>query len=237
MSFNKKILIAVVIAFSGCMLVSCNVSTLKRPYTLSADYASANLSGRTVVVVLPTDKNIVIRNTDDVIDDLGGANARPESRIRKYYFPLFFDSFKSLVSSDSFFLLDQYRPGLLPDSLGQKEIILQTGDKGAPTRYMLPEKASLAAHGLDSAVLIIIERIEFKRNDFYVENYWDLKSRRPASLEAEALVLVWDCKKDAPVFYGPISEKVEFFLSMQRKHWEESARLLAKRIVQAVKCL
>jgi hypothetical protein len=70
-----------------------------------------------------------------------------------------------------------------------------------------------------------------------MEYYWDYKSRQSANLEADAIVLVWDCKNDRPVFYGPLSQKVEFMLSMQRKHWEESARLLAKRIVQAIKCL
>jgi hypothetical protein len=172
-----------------------------------------------------------------VADDLGGANAKPESRIRKFYFPWFFETLKSLVSNDSFFLLDQYRPGLTLDSLGKKEITLQTGDAGAPVKYLLPEKASLMAHGLDSTVLVIIERIEFKRNNFHMEYYWDYKSRQSANLEADAIVLVWDCKNDRPVFYGPLSQKVEFMLSMQRKHWEESARLLAKRIVQAIKCL
>jgi hypothetical protein len=237
MHFNKKLLIAIVIAFSGSMFVSCNMSTIKRPYTLSTDYASANLSDRKVVVMLPADDQIVIANKDDVADDLGGANAKPESRIRKFYFPWFFETLKSLVSNDSFFLLDQYRPGLPLDSLGKKEITLQTGDAGAPVKYLLPEKASLMAHGLDSTVLVIIERIEFKRNNFHMEYYWDYKSRQSANLEADAIVLVWDCKNDRPVFYGPLSQKVEFMLSMQRKHWEESARLLAKRIVQAIKCL
>jgi hypothetical protein len=234
---DKKSLIIFIAGLVTALFVSCNVATAKHPYTLTSDYAAADLSGRKFVVFLPTDERIIINNKKDVVSDLGGANAKPESRIRKYYFPLFFDAFKSLVNSDSFFMLDQFRPGLTPDSLEPKEITLQTGDPGAPVRYMLPDKAALSAHGLDSSVLIIVERIEFKRNEFYVENYWDIKSRRSASLQADATVLIWDAKSDKPVFYGPVSEKTEFVLSMQRKHWEESARVLAKKIVQSAKCL
>jgi hypothetical protein len=237
MHFNKKLLIAIVIAVSGWFLASCNVSTVRHPYTLNDDYTKANLSDRKFVVILPADDQILISNKDDVIDDLGGANAKPESRIRKYYFPWFFETFKSLVSSDSFFLLDQYRPGLSMDSLGRKDTALQTGEPGVMTRYTLPGKAALQAHGLDSAVFIIVERLEFKRNNFHIDYYWDDKSRQSANLEADAVVMIWDYINDRPVFYGPLSDKVEFTFSMQRKHWEESARLLAKKIVNAAKCL
>jgi len=234
---NEKSLIVFAVGLLAVLGVSCNVATVKHPYTLTSDYAAADLSGRKFVVLLPTDERITINNKKDVVNDLGGANAKPESRIRKFYFPLFFDELKSLVSSDSFFLLDQYRPGLTEDSLAPKQISLQTGEPALPVSYLLPDKSRLQAHGLDSSVLILVERIEFKRNEFYVENYWDIKSRRSASLEADAIVLIWDYKSDKPVFYGPISEKTEFVLSMQRKHWEESARVLAKKIVQSAKCL
>lgn len=234
---NNKIIFAVFIAISGCLVASCNMSTVKRPYTLAADYATANLSDRKTVVLLPTDDHIVIYNKDDIADDLGGENAKPQSRIRKYYFPLFFETLKSLASTDSFFLLDQYRPGFPPDSLVMKDTILQTGDSAKDFRYALPDNQSLNTHGLDGMVLVIIERIEFKRNDFRMEYSWDIKSRQSANLEADAIVLIWDYKNDRPVFNGPLSAKVEFTFSMQRKHWEESARLLAKKIVKAVKCL
>jgi hypothetical protein len=234
---NKKNLAVFTSGLLTALCVSCNVATAKHPYTLTSDYAAADLSGRKFVVLLPTDERITINNKKDVVNDLGGANAKPESRIRKFYFPLFFEELKSLVSSDSFFLLDQYRPGLTEDSLAPKQISLQTGEPALSVSYLLPDESQLQAHGLDSSILILIERIEFKRNEFYVENYWDIKSRRSASLEADAIVLIWDCKSDKPVFYGPISEKTEFVLSMQRKHWEESARELAKKIVQSAKCL
>ena len=235
--FMKKPPVVLAVAMFVCVLASCNTVTVKHRYTLSAEYAAANLSNRKFVVLFPPDERIVINNKNDAVNAFGGANVKPESRIRKYYLPLFFGELKSLVSGDSFFLADQYRPGLFPDSIAMKEITLQTGDSGAPTRYALPEKASLQARGLDSAIFIIVERLEFKRNNFHIDYYWDDKSRQSANLEADAVVMIWDYMNDRPVFYGPLSNKVEFTFSMQRKHWEESARLLARKIVRTVKCL
>jgi len=93
------------------------------------------------------------------------------------------------------------------------------------------------AHGLDSTVLVIIERIEFKRNNFHMEYYWDYKSRQSANLEADAIVLVWDCKNDRPVFLWAAFAKSRIHAFHAAQTLEESARLLAKRIVQAIKCL
>ncbi|MBN1129474.1 MAG: hypothetical protein JXA71_10835, partial [Chitinispirillaceae bacterium] len=103
--------------------------------------------------------------------------------------------------------------------------------------FSIPEKAGMDSAGLDSAVLVTIERLTFRRNNFYVEYYWDDKTKRPANLEVDAVVLIWDYRKDAPVFYGTVLQKVEFQIAMQRKHWDESARNLAKKIVMSAKCL
>ena len=222
------------LALIGCL---CSMPAIKRPYTLSANYASANLSDRKILVVMPGDRNILINNKDDVIDDYGGANARPEARIRKYYFPEFFQTFKSLASGDSVFLFDALRPDLSWDSLSTGATTLKTGGDSVPVSYAVPPKPRMQAAGLDNAVAVIIETIEFKRNNLYIEYYWDEKSRRPANLEVDAMVLIWDYKADAPVFYGPLSEHIEFHFGLQRKHWDESADALARRIIRAAQCL
>jgi hypothetical protein len=81
--------------------ISCGTAAkIKHPYTLNEKYAGVNLSGRKIVVVLPDDSNIVIHNKKDVADDYGGQNASPESRIRKYYFPIFFQTLKNFASGD-----------------------------------------------------------------------------------------------------------------------------------------
>jgi hypothetical protein len=66
--------------------------------------------------------------------------------------------------------------------------------------------------------------------------FWYQKTTRPANLEANADLVVWDYKNDAPVFYGTVTKKIAFQIAMGRKHWDESARALAKRIILSVKC-
>jgi hypothetical protein len=95
----------------------------------------------------------------------------------------------------------------------------------------------MQAIGLDSSVVIVFEEIEFKRNKFQIEYYWDDRSRKPANLEVNVKILIWDYKADAPVFYGTVTEKTEFHFGLQRKHWDESAHGLAKKIIMAAKCL
>jgi hypothetical protein len=229
---NIRFLLAFVSVF-----ISCNATRTKYPYTLNENYKAVNLSDRKLIVVFPADRNIIINNRDDVIDDYGGVNAKPESRIRKYYFQEFYSTFKSLVSGDSIFLFDQYRPGLLWDTLGKNEITLKTGGDSVAVRYSVPEKSRIQAEGFDSTVVIIIEQIEFKRNNLKIEYYWDDRSRKPANLEVIAKLLIWDYKNDVPVFYGTLTEQTVFHFGMQRKHWDESAQYLAKKIVLAAKCL
>jgi hypothetical protein len=204
---------------------------------LTESYKDANLSGRKIVVVYPGDEGIVIDNKKDVFDDLGGLNAKPEARIRKFYLPEFFSAFKSFVSGDSVLLFDAYDTGSVAKSLVKKEIQLAVSADSAPRRYTIPEKTSVQGMGLDSAVFVVIQRMEFKRNNFHIDYYWDDKSRRPANLEADLDLIVWDYKNDAPVFYGTLTERTEFQFSMQRKHWDASASDLAKRIIRTIRCL
>jgi hypothetical protein len=189
------------------------------------------------MVVFPADKRIIIANKDDVIDDFGGVNATPESRIRKFYFPEIFTTLKSFVSGDSIFLFDQYRSAVAWDSITRNEVTLITGGDSAGVPYAIPEKMRMQAIGLDSAVVLVIEEMEFKRNKFQIEYYWDDRSRKPANLEVVAKILIWDYKNDEPVFYGTVSAKTEFQFGLQRKHWDESARELAKKIVRVARCL
>jgi hypothetical protein len=224
----------------GLTVISCiQAMKAKHPYTLNDQYAGINLSGRKIILVLPGDSNIVINNKRDVFNCYGGQNVSPASRIKKYYFPLFFQTLKSFISSDSAFLLDDYRPGLLWDTTSGKDIVLKSElDSGeSASHYRIPEKASMQAAGMDSAVVITVQRLEFKRNNLYVEYYWDDKTRKPANLEADVKVLIWDYAADAPVFYGSITQKIEFTFGMNRKHWDESAQNLAKKIVTLAKCL
>lgn len=219
------------------VVCSCGVTQLRYPYTLSAQYVSVNLAKRNIMVVFPDDRHIIINNKDDVFNDYGGMNAKPEARIRKFYFTEMFETFKSLVSGDSIFLFEKYRPDVAWDTLCSRTVTLKTGSDSVAAVYAVPEKAKIQAAGLDSAVVLIIESIEYKRNKFHIEYYWDDKTRMPANLEVNAKVMLWDCKNDLPVFYGPIGEKIEFHFGLQRKHWDESARELGKKIIRAVKCL
>jgi hypothetical protein len=230
-----KITITAFLAVAAAM--SCNTATVKRPYTFNDAYKGVNLSGRKIIVVFPGDDRIVINNKDDVIDDFGGVNAKPESRIRKFYFPEFYTTFKSFVSGDSVFSFDSSVSGAAGDTLGKKEIELRMGMDTTPRHYAIPEKSSLQGIGLDSAIFVILNRIEFKRNNFHIEYYWDDKTRKQANLEVGCALIVWDYKNDAPVFYGTLTEQTEFRFTMQRKHWDESARDLAKIIIKTVRCL
>ena len=235
--FRKRYVVFAIIGTTIVALISCNVTHLRYPYTLNEKYNNVNLSDRKMLVVFPTDEHIIINNKDDVIDDFGGMNARPESRIRKFYFPEIFSTVKSFISGDSIFLFDQYRTNVAWDTLSRNEVTLRTGDDSIGVPYSIPEKSRIQAIGLDSAVFIVIEGVECKRNKFQIEYYWDDRSRKPANLEVIAKILIWDYKNDEPVFYGTVSEKTEFHFGLQRKHWDESAHDLAKRIVLAAKCL
>lgn len=232
----KRLLIAVT-ASSCCLGSLCAIPPVKNPYTLNASYATVNLTDRKIVVIMPGDRGIVINNRKDVVEDFGGMNALPESRIRKYYFPEFFNEFRTLASGDSIVLLNEYRPNFTWDSLDAGEVALKTDLNSMPKNYALPRKSRLEAIGLGNSVAIILERIEFRRNNFSMEYYWDEKTRKSANLQADATVLVWDFKNDAPVFYGTLSARTEFRFGLQRKQWDESAADLAKKIIMAAKCL
>jgi hypothetical protein len=219
------------------VLCFCAATQSNRPYTFNEKYKTVNLSNRKLLVVFPPDKHIIINNPEDVADDFGGVNAKPESRIRKYYFQGVFEMLKSLASGDSIFMFSRYRPDMDWDTLCRNEVTLRTGGDSIGVPYSVPEKSRMQTAGLDSVVAVIFERIEFTRNKFHIEYYWDDRSRRPANLEATVKVLVWDYSADEPVFYGTISEKTEFNFGLQRKHWDESAHGLAKRIIMAARCL
>ena len=219
------------------MFASCNKVVVKRPYTFNEDYKSVNLADRKIILVYPSDDRIVVRNKDDVFDDFGGANTKPESRIRKFYFAEFFTTFKSLISGDSVLLSNARFTDSTWKALPKKEILLKPNTDSAEMRYEIPEKAALDSLGLDSAVFVVMQRIEFKRNNFHVEYYWDDKSRRPANLEVTMNLLLWDYKSNTPIFYGPLTERTEFQFGLQRKHWDESAHALAKKLISAARCL
>ena len=227
----------ITIAAASCVFLSCTVPVAHRSYTLNQNYATANLSNRKMVVVMPDDAGILIGNKRDVTNDFGGANATPESRIRSDYFPVFVSEFKSLVSSDSIMSLAEVRPDLTSDSIGAREISLKTDTDTLPLAYRAPVKSRMQALGLNDAVAVIVERLSFQRNAFYIEYYWDEKTRRPANLQADARVLIWDCRSETPVFYGTLTSTIDFQFGLQRKHWDESAADLAKRIIVAAKCL
>lgn len=227
----------VVVAAVTCVFASCTVPVSHRSYTLNQNYATANLSNRKMVIVMPTDAGILINNKRDVTDDFGGANATPESRIRKYYFPEFVNAFKSLVSSDSVASLAEVRPDLTLDSLGAQDTALKTDTDTLPVAYRIPSKSRMQALGLDGSVAVIVEHIEFERNAFSIEYYWDEKTRKLANLQADVRVLIWDCRSETPVFYGTLTSTIDFQFGLQRKHWDESAASIAKKIVAAAKCL
>lgn len=244
MAERKTIILRLLrIAASGVLAAQfahCGMSgTVKHQYTLNEKYGAANLSQRKLIVVPPSAPHIIIRNPDDVLDDYGGKNAPAESRIMKFYLPLFFQTFKASASGDSVFLIDSCKPAIEWDSLPEKTVVLRSAlDAGATaSQYHIPEKSSVKDKGLDSALVLSIESMEFKRNNLYVEYYWDDKTRKPSNLEVGAKVLLWDYAADAPVFYGMVTTMTTFQFSLQRKHWDENAQSLAKKILSLAKCL
>jgi hypothetical protein len=212
-------------------------TVIKVPYTLTEQYKKANLTDRKLVVVFPSDSHIVINNQKDVVHCYGGLNAKPEARIRKFYFPEMFSTLKSFISGDSIVTFDQYRPGVTWDTLNAASVVMKTGNDSVPIHYSIPGKPGMQALAMDSAVVIIIESMAFKRNNFHIDYYWDDKSRTPANLEVDATIMVWDYKENLPVFYGPVTMKTDFQFGLQRKHWDESASDLAKKVIMAAKCL
>lgn len=216
---------------------SCMPRVTILPYTLCENYKSANLSKRMLMLALPDEKSIIIENSKDVVDDYGGLNAEPQSRIKKFYFPIFSETFKSYISGDSIVEAENYSKDFSYRNLRKQQVSEKTGQDTGSIVFSIPEQSEMKAAGLDSAVLILIDRITFKRNNFYIEYYWDDKTKRPANLEVNAKVLIWDYKTNAPVFYGILTQKIEFQIALQRKHWDESARALAKKIILTAKCL
>lgn len=220
----------------GALLLFCSPMVTVRPYMLREEYGSANFSNRLLVLALPGEKNITVENPKDVADDFGGLNASPESRIVKFYLPLFRETFTSLISGDSLVCAGVTHPDFF-DSLEKRTVAVRIDNDPDSLAFSVPKKPAMRAAGFDGAVAILVDRLSFKRNNFYFEYYWDDMTKRQANLEAIARVLIWDYTNDAPVFYGVVSQKIEFQFAMQRKHWDESARALAKKIVFSAKCL
>lgn len=179
----------------------------------------------------------MIKNQRDIIDDYGGLNATPQSRIEKFYLPVFIESVKSNMSGDTLIVADGVRAKLNIRNQSTKQIALKTDQNAPEIKVAIPTKVFMQEAGLDSAVLVIMDHLTFSRNDLYIEYIWDEKTKRPASLEVNAVVVVWDYKNDAPIFYGTVTQKTEFQITMSRKHWDESARTLAKKIIFYSRCL
>jgi hypothetical protein len=233
---TRCFLIAAILCLAG-VIAACNPVRTKRPYTLNDRYKTLNLSHRKLIVVFPTEARIIVNNPADVIDDFGGMNAKPEARIGKFYFPEFFKSFKSFASGDSVAEFDQACPGVLWDSLPKRQIDLKTDLDSAEIGYSIPDTSFIREKRLDSAVVVVIQDINFKRNNFHIEYYWDDRTRKPANLEATVRLVIYDYAMNAPIFFGVIREQTEFHFSMKRQHWDESAHALGKKIVMAARCL
>jgi hypothetical protein len=215
----------------------CSLPKVSVPVVMNESYKDVNLSSRPLVVLLPDTKNIAIHNQRDIYDDYGGVNATPQSRIEKFYLPTFVESIRENMSGDSLIIADIFRSEIALHKLETKKTVLKTDKDAQGFEYTLPTKLSMQNAGLDSAVLIIIDKLTFSRNELYIEYNWDDKTKRPASLEVNAVVAVWDYKNDLPVFFGTVRQRVEFKIAMSRKHWDESARMLAKNIILRAKCL
>ena len=232
----KKV-VALSIAFPAAMFLSCVATKISQPYVLYEGYQKANLSNRTIVLALPASENIIINNPKDVIDDYGGMNATPESRIRKWYLPIFVHSFRTNMSGDSLIVANSYQAEFSLKGFDKKTTSLTRDLDTLLRRNPIPTKSSMQEAGLDSAVLLQINRLTFKRNNLFYEYYWDNKTKRPANLEVQADILLWDYKNDAPVFYGTITRKIIFKMALNRRQWDESAAELARKILLSVKCL
>lgn len=216
-------------------VLSCATVKTPPPYLLMDAYQSKNLSSRIVVLEMPDNADIVINNPKDVVDDYGGMNAPPQSRIQKFYFPLFIETFRDYISGDSLIVPDRTPGGF--DAENRKSVALQLPHDTAHLRFIIPEKKAMQAAGLDSAVLVRIDRLTFTRNNLYVEYYWDDKTKRPANLQVEARILIWDYQSNTAVFFGAVTQKIEFHIAMKRKHWDASARSISKKVVLSAQCL
>ncbi len=232
----KKVL-ALSVVFPAAMFLSCVATKISQPYILYEGYQHANLSNRTLVLALPAPENIIITNPKDVSDDYGGMNATPESRIRKWYLPIFVNSFSANMSGDSLIVANSYQAEFSLKEFDKKPTTLTTDQDTLILRDPIPTKSSMQEAGLDSAVLIQVDRLTFKRNNLFYEYYWDNKTKRPANLEVQADILLWDYKNDSPVFYGTITKKIIFKIALNRRQWDESATELARKILLSVKCL
>jgi hypothetical protein len=231
------IILIIMLAAATVPIISCNVSSVKKNYTLCDSYAKVNLSERRIAVVFPSDNSIVINNKKDVIDDLGGINSPPEKRIRKFYFPEFMNSFRSHISGDSVFDADSVIEDVSFGDLDVREVMLRTSSDSMEQPYHIFKKEDIENIDLQDGVLLIMNEVGFKRNKFKSEYFWDDKTRKSANLEAYMKIILWDYKADAPVFYGTITQHTIFNFNMQRKHWLESARDIAKKIVKDIHCL
>ena len=227
----------IVLCCTGTLTLSCIATKVTLPYTLSNTYSNADLSDRILVLGLPDSNGITIMNPRDVYDDYGGRNATAASRIEKFYLPVFVSSLRSTMSGDSLIVKGGYRSTSSLRDFERKQTNLKSETDFSTLQFEIPTKSSMLKAGLDSAVLICIDHLTFKRNKLYMEYYWDNNSKRPANLEASAELLIWDYKNDVPVFFGTVTTTVDFQIAMSRKHWDTSARKLAKKIILSAKCL
>ena len=232
-----KNLLALSILYTATIFISCVATKPSPPYTLSEDYVNTDLSNRTLLLALPAPENIIITNSKDVIDDYGGMNATPESRIRKLYLPIFVHSFRANMSGDSLIVVNGFQAEFSLKEFDKKTTTLTMNQDTLLLRDPIPTQSAMQEAGLDSAVLIQIDRLTFKRNNLFYEYYWDNKTKRPANLEVQADILLWDYKNDSPVFYGTITKKIIFKMALNRRQWDESAAELARKILLSVKCL
>ncbi|MBN1760192.1 MAG: hypothetical protein JW863_17830 [Chitinispirillaceae bacterium] len=228
---------AITLCCTATLVLSCIASKTTLPYTLSSAYSNANLSNRILVLGLPDSNDITIMNPRDVHDDYGGRNATPASRIEKYYLPVFVESIKSTMSGDSLIVKGGCQSKFSLRDFKKKPTNLKTETDSSTLHFEIPTKSSMRNAGLDSAVLICIDHLTFKRNKLHMEYYWDNNSKRPANLEVRADLVIWDYKNDVPVFFGTVTNTTNFQIAMNRKHWDTSARTLAKKIILHAKCL
>jgi hypothetical protein len=228
---------AIILCCTGTLVLNCIAPRVALPYTLRSAYSNADLSDRILVLGLPDSNTITILNPRDVYDDYGGRNATPASRIEKFYLPIFVKSIQSTMSGDSLIVKGGYQSTSSFHEFKKRQINLKTEQDSSALQFEIPTKSSMLEAGLDSAVLIFIDHLTFRRNKLYMEYYWDDNSKRPANLEVRADLVIWDYKNDSPVFFGTVTNTIAFQITMSRKHWDTSARTLAEKIILYAKCL
>jgi hypothetical protein len=227
---------------------------IELPYTRNGKYSTYDFKGQKVFIAPIFRGNIFVSNAEDATDDFGGKLSADEL-VTRNYLPIFLDTMKKSISGKDVVVMSDSLIRKYEDwtGLASKEVELDVGDRHLLTKFRIPDKTSLEKFGFKDDILIIIEQLAFNRNSVqtgyaggevpitkrvtYSYQYDYMETKESASLGAKAKVIIWNYRENDGILYGIVPEKTVFRLAMQRKHWDESAASLSKKIIRLAKWL